>query len=294
MLENQIWSGPIMDQHLHLERGNRFLEAVSDFTRSGGTAMMLVHKPKFTGKLPVDLDGYRSAYSDTIEMANDVRDRFEIDVGVILGPHPVSWEKQIEELGITRSSELHIEAVGLALELIEAGEANCLGEVGRPHYPVSSETWDYANEILTEVMSMTSSTESSLQLHVEENGSKTNEELKSICVKSGLSEERAIRHFAPANVSGGFTSGLSATVNVGTGSIGGLVASIDDAVSPWGMETDYLDDPIRPGAVLGPKTVPKRTQELCSALLSNGWEEENVEELMFNIHEDWPSKLYLF
>ena len=189
---------------------------------------------------------------------------------------------------------MHIEAVGLALELIEAGEANCLGEVGRPHYPVSSETWDYANEILTEVMSMTSSTESSLQLHVEENGSKTNEELKSFCAKSGLTEDRAIRHFAPANVSGEFTFGLSATVNVGTGSIGDLVASIDDAVAPWGMETDYLDDPIRPGAVLGPKTVPKRTQELCSALLSNGWEEENVEELMFNIHEEWPNKLYLF
>jgi len=283
-----------MDQHLHLDRGNRFLEAISDFTRVGGTAVMLVHKPRFTNSLPVDLDGYRSAYLETIDIANDVRAKFEIDVGVIIGPHPVAWEKQIEELGLEGSSELHIEAVGLALDLIEAGEANCLGEVGRPHYPVSSEIWDSANEILTEVMSMTSSTGHSLQLHVEENGSKTNEELKSLCTKSGLPVERAVRHFAPANVSDGFTSGLPATVNVGTGSIDGLVASVDDAIAPWGMETDYLDDPNRPGAVLGPKTVPKRTQELCSALLSNGWEADNVEELMFNIHEEWPNKLYLF
>ena len=28
------------------------------------------------------------------------------------------------------------------------------------------------------------------------------------------------------------------------------------------METDYLDDKTRPGAVLGPKTVPRRTLEL--------------------------------
>jgi TatD-related deoxyribonuclease len=28
------------------------------------------------------------------------------------------------------------------------------------------------------------------------------------------------------------------------------------------METDYLDDKTRPGAVLGPKTVPRRTNEL--------------------------------
>ena len=60
MLENEIWHGPIMDQHLHLDRSNRFLEAVSDFTRSGGTAMMLVHKPRFAEKLPVDLDVYIS------------------------------------------------------------------------------------------------------------------------------------------------------------------------------------------------------------------------------------------
>jgi TatD-related deoxyribonuclease len=28
------------------------------------------------------------------------------------------------------------------------------------------------------------------------------------------------------------------------------------------METDYIDDPKRPGAVLGPKTVPKKTKSL--------------------------------
>jgi TatD-related deoxyribonuclease len=30
------------------------------------------------------------------------------------------------------------------------------------------------------------------------------------------------------------------------------------------METDYLDDKSRPGAVLGPKTVPRRTRELIN------------------------------
>jgi TatD-related deoxyribonuclease len=35
------------------------------------------------------------------------------------------------------------------------------------------------------------------------------------------------------------------------------------------METDYLDDKTRPGAVLGPKTVPKRTHELIRQGLLN-------------------------
>ena len=129
MLEGGVWKGPILDQHMHLDRKNRFLEAISDFARSGGTGIMLVHKPGFSKSLPTDIDGYRSAYSETLEMADEVRATHSIDVGVVLGPHPVAWEHQIETLGLERSTELHLEAVGLALDYIEAGEANCLGEV---------------------------------------------------------------------------------------------------------------------------------------------------------------------
>jgi TatD-related deoxyribonuclease len=59
------------------------------------------------------------------------------------------------------------------------------------------------------------------------------------------------------------------------------------------METDYLDDPTRPGAVLGPKTVPRRTQELCSSLISSDWDESEIEKLLYNVHEAWPEELYL-
>ena len=101
---------------------------------------MLVHKPGFSSRLPIDLDGYRVAYSETLSMAEEVR-ASGINVGVVLGPHPVAWEHQIEPLGLARATELHLEAVGLALDHIEAGNAVCLGEVGRPHYAVSGEIW---------------------------------------------------------------------------------------------------------------------------------------------------------
>jgi TatD-related deoxyribonuclease len=57
------------------------------------------------------------------------------------------------------------------------------------------------------------------------------------------------------------------------------------------METDFLDDPKRPGAVLGPKTIPKRTNQLCSALIETE-ESDHVEELLLSIHSKWPSELY--
>ena len=58
------------------------------------------------------------------------------------------------------------------------------------------------------------------------------------------------------------------------------------------METDFLDDKNRPGAVLGPKTVPKRTGELCSKLLSDGWDNSEIEKLLYNVHQTWPKSLY--
>ena len=292
MLVDGKWIGPIFDQHLHLDRNNRFLDAVSDFSKSGGTAIMLVHKPEFSRSLPTDRQGYEKVYSETISMAEEIRRNFDLEVGVALGPHPVTLETQIANLGLKKSTELHLEAVSLALEHIDSGTANCLGEVGRPHYPVAEEIWEEANEMLLEVLSMASSAKTSVQLHVEDNDDVTCHELSQLCRSAGLPLDRAIRHYAPPNVSAEFTHGLSATVNVGKGSIATLTETANRAISPWGMETDFLDDKNRPGAVLGPKTVPKRTHELASSLLSSGWKESKVESLLQNIHSDWPESLY--
>ena len=294
MLEKGKWVGPIIDQHMHLDRTNLFLDAVADFSSSGGTGIMLVHKPSFSDSLPTNLEGYREAYSDTISMAEEVRREFGLEVGVVLGPHPVAWEKQIPDLGIEESTELHLEAVSLALDYIDAGNAHCLGEVGRPHYPVEEEIWTRANDLLLEILKMASLSKTSVQLHVEENQKATYDDLSYLCTLSGIPSDRAIRHFAPPNVSADFTNGLSATVNVGKGSIETIVQTARDASSPWGMETDFLDDNRRPGAVLGPKTVPRRTQELCSSLLSKGWSENEVETLLEKVHYDWPKSLYGF
>jgi TatD-related deoxyribonuclease len=292
MLLDGRWTGPILDQHMHLDRSNRFLDAVSEFTLAGGTGIMLVHKPSFSSDLPTDLDGYRRAYSDTLSMAEEVRAAYGIEVRVVLGPHPVVWEHQIDPLGLERATELHLEAVSLALDHIEAGEAVCLGEVGRPHYPVSDEIWSAANEMLREVMTMAAGAGTSIQLHVEDNGEATCRELATLCDEAGLARNRAIRHYAPADVGTNFTHGLAATVSVGRGSVETITATAASASAPWGMETDFLDDPRRPGAVLGPKTVPKRTQQLCAALQASGWGDDEVSELMSSIHNDWPAQLY--
>ena len=51
------------------------------------------------------------------------------------------------------------------------------------------------------------------------------------------------------------------------------------------METDYLDDIQRPGAVLGPKTVPKRTLDFIKKGIF-------TEEDAFKIHKDNVEAIY--
>ena len=51
------------------------------------------------------------------------------------------------------------------------------------------------------------------------------------------------------------------------------------------METDYIDDPRRPGAALSPKTVPKRTRELIEKGML-------TEKQISEIHRENPEKTY--
>ena len=291
MFQNGRWIGPILDQHMHLDRKNRFFEAVNEFIISGGTAINLVHKPDFSN-LPKTSSDYRKAYQNTLEMATEVRNKFGITVSVILGPHPVAWEHQIHTMGLEKSSSLHLQAVKIALEYISSGHAICLGEVGRPHYPVSDEIWDASNDLLLKIMKLAAEAKTSIQLHVEDNGEKTYSDLAILCDKAKLSRHLAIRHYAPANISEEFTHGLSVTVSVGKDSISKIVETLPMSNSYWGMETDFLDDEKRPGAVLGPKTIPKRTQQLSSLLIKNGYSEGQVSEILNNIHFNWPQILY--
>ncbi len=285
------WGGPIWDTHIHLDRNNRGVAAAQDFANAGGTHLCLVHKPGFGVRLPESIAEVDEAYDETVRMAEVVRDRVEIDVRVVLGPHPVVWEKQIHTIGIEAASELHLESCQLALDMIGEGKAVALGEVGRPHYPVSEETRMAADEQLAEIMRMAAAEGVPIQLHVEDDGAATNRDLASLCDRSGLPRRRAVHHYAPADVSEAFTHGMSASVSVGKGSVATLIETLGAAAATWTMETDFLDDPTRPGAVLGPKTVPKRTHALLAALEGESGR-TLAEEVLTLVHDVWPSELY--
>lgn len=290
MKENVSWTGPILDNHFHLNRKGRFLEAARDFKHAGGTDIVLVHCPDFSAP-PTTKDGHTETYADTVKMAEEVRKQVGLGVRVVLGPHPAAfahqfgaWIEESGEQGAERAVENYRDSISTALEFVHEGKAHAIGEVGRPHWPVSDTIWDLSNSLLLETMHLAQQEGVALQLHVEGELESTYRDMASMAQKSGLAANRLVRHYAPANISHAVTQGVTPSVLIGKGAIEELMSTVESCSHGFLLETDYMDDLRRPGAVLGPKTVPKRTKQLLEAGLD--------EEYLWKAHFELANDLY--
>tara|TARA_B110000444_G_scaffold97003_1_gene91976 strand:+ start:67238 stop:68125 length:888 start_codon:yes stop_codon:yes gene_type:complete len=290
MEENVSWTGPILDNHFHLNRKGRFLEAARDFKHAGGTDIVLVHCPDFSAP-PTTKEGHTETYADTVKMAEEVRKQVGLGVRIVLGPHPAAfahqfgaWIEESGKQGAERAVENYRDSISAALEFIHEGKAHAIGEVGRPHWPVTDTIWDLSNSLLLETMHLAQQEGVALQLHVEGELESTYRDMASMAQKSGLAANRLVRHYAPANISHEVTQGVTPSVLIGKGAIEELMSTVESCSHGFLLETDYMDDLRRPGAVLGPKTVPKRTKQLLEAGLD--------EDYLWKAHFELANDLY--
>ena len=288
--EGLAWQGPILDNHFHLNRNGRFLDAAKDFKNAGGTSVVLVHCPDFSAP-PTTRLGHRESYQNTIDMADSVRKEVGLGVRVVLGPHPaafahqfIKWVDEDGDLGREKAMQNYRDSIDEAAAFYHEGQAHAIGEVGRPHWKVSHEIWNLSNELLLETMKLAANDGFALQLHVEGELESTYLDMAAMASKAGLAKDRLVRHYSPPNVSSNITQGLTPSVLIGKGALDTLIETANSCSHGFLLETDYMDDLRRPGAVLGPKTVPKRTQQLVSAGID--------EELMWKAHVDLPNRLY--
>ena len=106
-------------------------------------------------------------------------------------------------------------------------------------------------------------------------------ELAEMADRTGIARGKVIKHFSPPLVAEDENHGIFPSVL-------STEKAIKKAISKgtrFLMETDYIDDPRRPGAVLGLKTVPKRVKKF----LAEGWMSE---EDVYVIHKDNPEQVY--
>ena len=272
---------PILDNHLHLEpfRGAN-VDSVRDFERHGGTHIIISHLP-YEEVHVRSAEDFRKSFDLTIAVKERVNKETGVKAYATVGPYPVELMVLEKIHGLGKAIEIMMEGVDIAAEYVREGKALAIGEVGRPHFPVSTELWVASNEILQYAMVLAKETGCAIVLHTEHATPESMKQLAEMADRAGLERGKVVKHYAPPLIRPIENFGLMPSVLAGKDAIKEALGK----GTRFLMETDFLDDPRRPGAVLAISTVPKRTH----AFLQQGL---MTEEQARVIHHDNPLMTY--
>lgn len=274
---------PILDNHIHIRENGKGVEAAEEFSRAGGTHLVLVNLPTWNyGVSLTEKSDFKKPFNKCIEMAKKIEEETEVKTYPIVGVHPAEltkWRDAGKDL--REVFELMKEGIKIAKEYVLDNKAIAIGEVGRPHYPVGKEVNELSNELLKFSFRCAKQASCPVQLHTEEMKKKGIKMLAEMIDEVGLDKSKVIKHFSNPAVDFFEKKEIVPSIVARKESL----KSCLDKSNRFLMETDYLDDPNRPGAVLGPKNVPKKSKWL----LKNNYA---TKEDLFKIHKELPERIY--
>ncbi len=230
--------------------------------------MMIVSKPYFEIR---DGSDFEKEYETLLSIIKGAREETGVRIFIGLGVHPsrISDFKILEEAKIAMKK-----GIDIAAEYVTERKADAIGEVGRPHYPVDEETWEASNEIMEYAMMKAKEADCAVVIHSESSES-TFKEISEIAGKVGIERRRVVKHFSPITKN---TFGLTPSIIGSYKNAKEAFKSMEDFM----LESDYIDDPDRPGVVISPKTLPRTVKRLMN--------EENVD--VYRVMKDLPEKVY--
>jgi TatD-related deoxyribonuclease len=256
---------PVTDNHIHVDplNGEGPIDVASKFHGAGGSCMIIPNKPTWTVN---ENCTFKDAMEQVIEYVDQINKKTDVKAFAVVGAHPAELSRRVKAgMDIDKAELLMQNALKIAQKLVLDGKAVAIGEVGRPHYDVSPMELEAHNRLIIYAMELAKDAGCPVQLHTETAGSKQFLEFAKMADKVKLPRNKVIKHFSGAYVleieNHGLIPSLISTKDV-----------IKEGLKKGNnfmMETDYLDDKTRPGAVLGPKTVPRRTHELIRQGLLN-------------------------
>jgi TatD-related deoxyribonuclease len=249
---------PVVDHHCHLSLAGEGTRAAARFQAAGGTHLFLATQ-NYEGKVPTDLDAYRRQFEATERLARDVRSACGVVVYVVIAPYPVDLVGAAASLGTSAALDLHYQALDLAGRWVKEARAVALGEVGWPHFPVAPEIAQASRAAFVHALEVARDVGCPAVVHSPDLDDAGWHELEEVARAAGLPGRRVVKHYArvrraPAPGDGAVPSYLARRE---------LVNEVLSDPGPWFLETDYLDDPTRPGAVLDLATVPRRAASLA-------------------------------
>jgi TatD-related deoxyribonuclease len=263
---------PITDDHIHLDPVNgRGIEAARDFKRAGGTHLFLVNKPAgLSGTPPRIPQDYLPVFDATLQIACGCRE-IGLVVFPILGVHPAELSRLAETMPLPDAVSLMKRGLDLAAGYILEGTAFAL-KSGRPHYEVPQPVWEASNDVLHHALTLGARYGCAVQIHAE-SGPCT--DVVDIARSAGMDPCRVVKHYGSPE-----TPLVPSLIANNPG-----IPEICLTGRNFMMESDFMDEHSRPGAVTGPKSVPRFTRRLLA-------EGSITEEDVCRIHMETPAKVY--
>lgn len=270
----------ILDNHLHLSPKGDPEAAIREFAEEGGTHVVSPNLLPSTYGIEI-LDG--EDYEELFERHVQLIDTIDTDVEIypLVGVHPAEITRLQGNMGLDGAVEAAKTGLDIAAQYVKDGLAVGLGEIGRPHYDVPQDVVEAANDALRHGFRLASKLDCAVQLHTERLDGDGIRDMANMARSEGLDPGRVMHHFSPPLIEECREAGTVPSVLA-------RKEFAREAAEKGGrflMETDYLDDPRRPGAVLGPATVPRRTRRLLD-------EGVLTPDAARQVHRDLPSAVY--
>jgi len=263
---------PVTDDHIHIDPLNgRGLEAAKDFLRAGGTHLFLVSKPSWSLNVnPSCGADYAKVFDETLRVAEMIR-MTGLTVFPVLGVHPAEISRLSERMPLADAAALMKAGLDCAAAYVAEGRAVAL-KSGRPHYEVHPDMLAASNSVLAHALRLAADCACALQVHAE-SGPCT--DVVGMAVAAHVPVARVVKHYGTPDTP------LHPSLIAKHESLPQLIREH----RPFTMESDYMDENSRPGAVIGPKSVPRFTNNL---VLSG---EMTVEDCFF-IHKETVERVY--
>ena len=271
---------PAYDNHLHLSPSGRNIDALREFQAAGGTGLTLVTLP-YPEVMISDGDDFIRSFGITLSLAEKAREMTDLKINVSVGPYPVLLISLAERFGLEKAEKMMIEGMEHAAALVADGKANSLGEIGRPHFPVDDvRIIEASNRILLRGMELAHEVDCPVIIHCESEDY-TDRSLAELADEAGLDRGKVIKHSSPPWVTPEETHGVMPSIPASRSLIREALSKGDRFM----IETDFIDDPMKPNAIMAVTSVPKRIKGLNQS-------GELSEEQVHRMCEDIPDSLY--
>ena len=152
----------VFDNFVHIRRAGYFLDAAREFVKYGGTSMNIANFPDY---IYTPDSHYEKLYSETVNVSRAVW-KTGINTVTTIGPYPLDYF-YFQSAG-KDPLEYMKKGIDLAACLIINGEADAMGEVGYPHFPVDEKIYNDSGEILKYALDVCHDRNIPLILHTED------------------------------------------------------------------------------------------------------------------------------